>query len=98
MSLMSDAVNIIIFPAQHARQANPEHWKGRTELASSKGRAIDQVGFSVDNLSETLERMRKDGVKVTDEPKTALGGKLKYAFIEGPDKIRIEVVEDHTNR
>ena len=30
---------------------------------------------------------------MTDEPKTILGGKLKYAFIEGPDKIRIEIVE-----
>jgi catechol 2,3-dioxygenase-like lactoylglutathione lyase family enzyme len=96
MSLMADAVNIIIFPSQHARQANPEQWKGRTELASSRGRSIDHVGFSVDNLSETLERMRKEGVKVTAEPRTAFGGKLKFAFIEGPDKIRIEVVEDHT--
>jgi catechol 2,3-dioxygenase-like lactoylglutathione lyase family enzyme len=93
MSLMSDQVNIIIFPSQHAKQANPDHWKGRTEFASSKGRAIDHIGFSVDNLAETLERMRKDGVKVTDNIKVVPGGKVKYAFIEGPDKIRLEVVE-----
>jgi catechol 2,3-dioxygenase-like lactoylglutathione lyase family enzyme len=93
MSLMSDQVNIIIFPSQHARQANPEHWKGRSELAPSKGRSIDHIGFSVDNLAETLEGMRKAGVKITDDTKVILGGKLKCAFIEGPDKIRIEVVE-----
>jgi catechol 2,3-dioxygenase-like lactoylglutathione lyase family enzyme len=93
MSLMSDQVNIIIFPSQHAKQANPDHWKGRTELAPSKGRAIDHIGFSVDNVAETLEHMRKDGVKVTEDIKTVLGGKLKYAFIEGPDKIRIEIIE-----
>jgi len=98
MSLMSDQVNIIIFPAQHAKQANPEHWKGRTELASSKGRSIDHISFAVDNLPATLARMRREGVRVTDEPRTALDGKLRYAFIEGPDKIRIEVVEDHTGR
>lgn len=98
MSLMSDAVNIIIFPAQHAKQANPEHWKGQTELASTRGRAIDHIGFSVDNLTGAIDRMRKDGVKVTDEIKTIFGGKLKYAFIEGPDKIRIEVVEDRTGK
>jgi catechol 2,3-dioxygenase-like lactoylglutathione lyase family enzyme len=93
MSLMSDQVNIIIFPSQYAKQANPEHWKGRTGLAPSKGRAIDHIGFSVDNVTETLEHMRKDGVKVTEDIKTVLGGKLKYAFIEGPDKIRIEIIE-----
>jgi catechol 2,3-dioxygenase-like lactoylglutathione lyase family enzyme len=96
MSLMSDQVNIIIYPSQVAKASNPEHWKGQTGLVSSQGRAIDHIGFSVDNLTESLDRMRKDGVKVTDEPKVILGGKLKYAFIEGPDKIRIEVVEDRT--
>jgi hypothetical protein len=30
---------------------------------------------------------------VTDEHQVIFGGKLKYAFIEGPDKIRIEIVE-----
>ena len=96
MSLMSDQVNIIIYPAPLARQSYPEMWKGHDRLVSSKNRAIDHVGFSVDDLSAMLDRMRKDGVKVTDEPKTILGGKVKYAFIEGPDQIRIEVVEDHT--
>jgi catechol 2,3-dioxygenase-like lactoylglutathione lyase family enzyme len=96
MSLMSDQVNIIIFPAQHAKQANPEHWKGRAEFSSSQGRAIDHVGFAVENLDATLAQLRKDGIKITGEPRTILGDKLKYAFIEGPDKIRIEVVEDRT--
>jgi hypothetical protein len=30
---------------------------------------------------------------VTDEPKSVAGGKVKYAFIEGPDKMRIEIIE-----
>jgi hypothetical protein len=33
-----------------------------------------------------VERLRNDGFKVTDESKSA-------AFIEGPDKISIELVE-----
>jgi hypothetical protein len=37
--------------------------------------------------------LRKDGVKVSEEIRSAAGGKIKYAFIEGPDKIRIELVE-----
>lgn len=93
MSLMSDQVNIIIYHWQLAKQSYPEQWKDRTALTSSQGRSIDHIGFSVDNLDETLAAMRKDGIKVTGEPKTIFGGKLKYAFIEGPDKIRIEIVE-----
>jgi catechol 2,3-dioxygenase-like lactoylglutathione lyase family enzyme len=96
MSLMMDNVNIIIFPMEHARQAYPEPWKGRTELVSTKGRVIDHVGFSFDNLSEALERMRQEGVKVTDEIRSFAG--IKYAFIEGPDKIRIELVEGHPSK
>ena len=95
---MSDQVNIIIVPAQHARQAKPAHWKGRTEVAPAAGRAIDHVGFAVANLDATPAQLRNRGVKVTCEPRTRLGGNLKYAFIEGPDKIRIEVVEDHTGK
>ena len=93
MSLTMDNVNIIIFPVEHAPQSYPDQWKDRKELVSTKGRVIDHVGFSFDNVAEALERMRKDGVKVTDDIRTFHG--IKYAFIEGPDKIRIEVVEGH---
>lgn len=98
MSLMSDNVNIIIYPIQYSKKAYPDHWKGQTAMSSTKGRVVDHVGFSVDNLSETLEKMRKQGVKVTDEIKSVAGGKIKYAFIEGPDKIRIELVEGHASK
>ena len=62
------------------------------------GHVVDHIGFSFANLAEALEKMRKDGVKVTDEIRTAAGGKIKYAFIEGPDKIRIELIEGHPTR
>ncbi len=42
--------------------------------------------------------MRKDGVKVTEEIRTPNGGRIKHAFIEGPDKIRIELIEGHARR
>lgn len=97
-SLMMDNVNMIIYPIAYSRKAYPEHWKNQKEMSSTKGRVVDHVGFSVDNLAETLEKMRKDGIKVTDEIKSAAGGKIKYAFIEGPDKIRIELVEGHATK
>ena len=98
MSLTVDNVNLIIYPIAYSRKVYPEHWKGQTAMSSTKGRVVDHVGFSVDNLPEALEKLRKDGVKVTDEIKSVAGGKIKYAFIEGPDKIRIELVEGHAQK
>ena len=98
MSLMMDNVNIIIFPWEYAPKQWPELWKDRTEFESTKGHVTDHIGFSVDNLDQTLERLKKDGVKVTDEPRSIAGGKIKFAFIEGPDHVRIEVVEDHATK
>lgn len=98
MSLTMDNVNIIIYPVEYTKKAYPEHWKGKTEIESTKGRVVDHVGFSFANLSEALEKMRKDGVKVTDEIRSVAGGKIKFAFIEGPDKIRIELVEGHASK
>jgi catechol 2,3-dioxygenase-like lactoylglutathione lyase family enzyme len=98
MSLDMDNVNIIIFPVEYTKKAYPEHWKGKTELESTKGRVVDHVGFSVANLPEALEKLRKDGVKVTDEIRSVAGGKIKFAFIEGPDKIRIELIEGHPSK
>lgn len=94
MSLMMDNVNLIIYPWQYAPKQWPDVWKNRTEFESTKGHVTDHIGFSVDNLDETIARLKKDGVKVTDEPKTILEGKLKVAFIEGPDKILIQLVEE----
>lgn len=91
-SLMMDNVNIIIFPIQYSKKDYAAHWKnGQTEMSPTKGRVVDHVGFSFDNLPEAIERLRKQGVKVTDEIRSI--GKIKFAFIEGPDKIRIELIE-----
>ena len=98
MSLMMDNVNFIIFPMEYAKKQWPELWKDRADFESSKGHVTDHIGFSVDNLEQTLARLKKDGVKVTNEPRSVAGGKLKYAFIEGPDHIRIEVVEELGDR
>src|SRR5260370_839876 len=93
MSLMSDNINIIIFPMQFAPRAYPEAWKNRTAFDSTQGRVVDHIGFSFDNLHDALEKMRKDGVKVTQEIDTAFHGKVHYPFIEGPDRLRIELRE-----
>ncbi len=97
-SLMLDNVNIIIFPIQYSKKAYPEHWHGIKEMTGTKGRLVDHIGVSFQNLPAALERLRKDGVKVTDEIRSIAGGRIKFAFIEGPDKIRIELVEGHASK
>ena len=95
VGLIMDEVNIIIYPVGNAKAAFPDAWKGRDDLEPSKNHAVDHLGFSVDHLQETLQRLKKDGVKVTDGPHSILGGKINSAFIEGPDHIRIELLEEH---
>jgi predicted enzyme related to lactoylglutathione lyase len=97
-SLMLDNVNIIIFPIQYSKKAYPEQWKGVTEMTPTKGRVVDHVGISFQDLPAALERLRKDGVKVIGEIQTDPDGGPRFAFIEGPDKMRIELVEGHARK
>ena len=98
MSLMMDNMNIIIFPIEYPKKAYADQWKGRTDFESTKGHVVDHIGFSVDNLPEALTQLRKAGVTVTDDMRSVLGGKVKFAFIEGPDKMRIELVEGQATK
>jgi catechol 2,3-dioxygenase-like lactoylglutathione lyase family enzyme len=98
MSLQSDNINIIIFPREFVHKAYPAAWTSRTAFDSTEGRVVDHIGFSFENLSEALERMRKDGVKVTQTIRTVLDGKVRFAFIEGPDRVRIELVEGQARK
>ena len=97
-SLTMDNVNIIIYPWEYARTSKMPGWENRTAFEPTKGRVVDHIGIGVDNLEEALAALRQAGVKVTDEPKSVAGGKIKYAFIEGPDKMRIEVIEGQAKK
>jgi len=99
MSLMMDNVNMIIYPIAYSHHNYPAHWKnGQSSMSPTKGRVVDHVGFSVDNLEQAINRLRQDGVKVTQEIKSVAGGKIKYAFVEGPDQMNIEVIEGHARK
>lgn len=98
VSLVMDNVNIIIFPAEYLKKDYPDRWKGKVELESTKGRVVDHIGVSFDNVTEAMEKLRKDGVKVTEEIRSLANGKIKFGFIEGPDKIRIEIIEGHAKK
>ena len=98
-SLVIDNVNIIIYPVQYSQKAYAADWPpGQTKISSTKGRVVDHIAFSVDNLATTIDRLNKEGVKIVERISTTEGGKLKHAFIEGPDYIRIELVEGAARR
>jgi catechol 2,3-dioxygenase-like lactoylglutathione lyase family enzyme len=92
----ADHVSMIVYPVEHVRKNAADAWQRRTEFAPTRGRVIDHLGFSVADLDATLDRLRKAGVLVTAESKEVAGGRLRYAFIEGPDNVSIELLEDHS--
>ena len=66
---------------------------GAGQLIPGKGnRGLDHLGFKVKNLEETAQELKKKGVKFSVEPFVAPSGN-KIAFIEGPEGIRIELVD-----
>ena len=84
----ADHVSMIIYPVEY---------RGGS-FVSTRGRVLDHLGFSVDDLDATLARMRNDGIKVTAEPRSLADGRIKSAFIEGPDQVAIELIQDTTPR
>lgn len=94
-SFMIDNVNVIVFPVEYARDSMPKLWDGRKTFESTKGHVVDHIGLSVDDLDASLARLKEQQITITDPAQSILSGKVKYAFIEGPDKMRIEVIEGH---
>lgn len=75
-------ISLIIYPQQRP-----------TKLVSPRGHVVDHIALSVADLTETLDRLRKEGVKVLEEPRPFGNSKSRAAMIEGPDAIVIELIE-----
>lgn len=91
-ALQADNVSILIFPVEYARVSWPKNWDDRKDFEPTRGRAIDHIAFSVDDVTVTLARLRDEGVKVLEPPHNVIG--VRSAMIEGPDHIAIELVEE----
>jgi len=92
-----DGVQFWWYPKAFGSGSYPDAWKGRTTFASSRGRVIDHVAFSVINLEAALTRLEAMGVTVLQRPRTTLDGQVRSAFIQAPDGVELELVEGHTN-
>jgi catechol 2,3-dioxygenase-like lactoylglutathione lyase family enzyme len=95
-SMQLDNVTFWIYPTAHAKALYGGQWKGRAGFATNRGRALDHVAVSVDNLDDTLARLTREGVTILSRPRRANG--LRSAFIEAPDKMELELVEGHAKR
>ena len=60
-------------------------------MAATEGRAIDHLSWSFPDLAAAAEMLKSKGVVFTMEPRPFRN--IKIAFIEGPDGVRIELVE-----
>lgn len=95
----ADHVSMIIYPVEYLQTAAPAVWQARGgAFAATRGRVVDHLGFSVDDLDAALARMRSDGVKLTAEPRSIADGRIRFAFVEGPDQVAIELIQDSTPR
>jgi len=58
----------------------------------TQGSVVDHVGFIVDNVQERIAEWRTHGVNVLP----GNNGRLDQAFVETPDGVRIEILENKT--
>ena len=62
-------------------------------LGPGKGRrGRDHFGFRVKDLEGLVKELKKKGAQSEVDLSEGSGG-IKYAFLEGPERIRIELVE-----
>jgi hypothetical protein len=61
-------------------------------LASSEGYVVDHWALSVADLQPTANRLKSEGVKVLED--VHKWGDSKAMMIEGPDRVKIEIVEE----
>ncbi|MEQ1947771.1 MAG: VOC family protein [Bryobacteraceae bacterium] len=67
--------------------------EAKEKQESTKGRALDHIGFDVPDLAATFARMQAIGIKFDAEPKVVNNGLTKNAFLTDPWGTYIEITE-----
>ncbi len=65
------------------------------EAAPSRGRAIDHIGFELDDLEAFCERLKAKGIEFDVEYRVIDSIELKIAFITDPSGVYIELTEGY---
>ncbi|HOZ27214.1 MAG TPA: VOC family protein [Hyphomonadaceae bacterium] len=69
--------------------------RGEAEIKPTTGTVIDHIGISVPNLDAAMAAIKPYNVTILAQPATG-GPGWRHAFIEGPDRVAIELIQDHT--
>ncbi len=64
-------------------------WRDKKDYL--EGDQLDHIAFGVEDLDQTVRRMREQGVEVAKEPYTL--GSSRIAFIKDPNGIWLELIE-----
>jgi len=79
-----DGINLFIRSARPTEQVNGDGKEFRY--------TYDHFGVVVQDLHAAIDELRSKGVKILQEPSTVRPG-THVAFVEGPDRTRIEVLQ-----
>ena len=60
------------------------------------GTAYGHMAFAVDDVAAACARIRQAGGTITREPGPVKGGSTVIAFVEDPDRYKIELIESGT--
>jgi len=93
-SLTLDSVNMIIYPQGYSTNAYKADWVGVSSIQSTRGRLHDHIGISVPDLDAAIAALDRVGTKPVGPVRSLYGGKVRTAFIEGPDRVAVELIED----
>lgn len=63
------------------------------DMQPTKDRPIDHIAFSYREIEPVFERMKAAGVEIVEPSATREPHKLKSFFVQGPNKVLIEIVE-----
>jgi len=61
--------------------------------ADYEDRVFDHIAFDVEDMEETIAKLRREKVTITDEPFRLRSGGSLIAFVEDPDGTLIELIE-----
>jgi len=78
------------FPGQEEELELTYNHDGRTyEL----GTAYGHIAVGVDDLDETLARLKEQGIEPERPPYTVREGGSRLCFVRDPDQYRVEIIE-----
>lgn len=90
-----DNVTMIFFGKPDI-EPGPPWWRDPPlkTIKPTKGRPIDHIAFSYRHIEPVLAAMQKSGVKIVEPIKDDPKYHFKSFYVEGPDNVLIEIVEE----